>query len=331
MEAGQPFNDVGTIADRQDFWGGKSVKATLYTKCTDPQTVIWWERGLAPQNGARVRVVGTIRDAKDGAGLEVHARQIFVEWKGPPKDDLARLAGFFRDCVEAEAAESLHFQPGSPGHIEISRGTSPLHGPIALPGDRNTIDWCRQRASTIGETLIAGWPLIVGRTQQGGSGASPLVVTEVRLQEDHDEWRCERIADYVELNSYALDLLGYDRDGQQALAKAVDGSPQVNAASGAGARATAILQVLTDGGVDGLTSLDPGALGPPKAKHEGVWNAGVVREAFGRGSNIRRLATQHGPITRYYTTSVCTSPRSKRAASSVPLTIVERLCRVSAP
>ncbi len=290
MQAGQRFDEVGTIANRQVFNGGKSVKATMHTESAGSPTVVWWAGGLAPQNGERVRVEGTVRDSKYSGGLEVDARQTFVDWKRPPKDELARLAGFFRDCVEAEAAEALHFEPGSPGHIEITRGTSPFHGPIAVPNDPHTIAWCVQRASAIGETLIAGWPLIVGRTQQGGRGASPLLVTEVRLQEDRDQWRCERIADYVELNSYALELLGYDRDGQQALAKAVDDSPQVDAASEAGARATAILQVLTDGGVDGLTSLDPGALCPPKPKQEGVWNAGVVRETFGRGSFTRKLA-----------------------------------------
>ena len=196
MQAGQRFDEVGTIANRQVFNGGKSVKATMHTESAGSPTVVWWAGGLAPQNGERVRVEGTVRDSKYSGGLEVDARQTFVDWKRPPKDELARLAGFFRDCVEAEAAKALHFEPGSPGHIEITRGTSPFHGPIAVPNDPHTIAWCVQRASAIGETLIAGWPLIVGRTQQGGRGASPLLVTEVRLQEDRDQWRCERIADY---------------------------------------------------------------------------------------------------------------------------------------
>ena len=290
MQAGQPFDDVGTIANPQVFNDGKSVKATLNMQTGGSQTVVWWAGGLAPQNGARVRVQGTVRVSNIGGRLEVHAWHTAVDWKEPPSDKLARLAGFYRDCVEAEAAELLHFQPGSTDHIGIARGASPFHGPIEVPNDPKTMAWCVQRTNAIGETLIAGWPLIVGKAQQGVSVVSPLLVTEVRLQEDRGVWHCERIASYVELNSYALELLGYDRDGQQALVKAVEDSPQVDVASGAGARATAILQVLTDGGVDGLSNLDPGALCVPKLSQEGVWNAGVVREFFGRGSFTRKLA-----------------------------------------
>ena len=291
MQAGQPFDEVGTIANRQEFDRGKSVKATMHTEHAGSPTVVWWFGGLAPQNGARARVLGTVRRSKLDGGLEVHAQRTVVDWKQPPKDELARLAGFYRDCVDAEAAESLRFQPRSPGHIEITCGMSPFHdGPISLPDDSHTKAWCMQHANAIGETLIAGWPLIVGRTQQGGIGASPLLIADVRLQEDSGVWRCERPADYVEFNSYALDLLGYDRDTQQTLAKMVHDSPQVDDASGAGAQAVMILRALTDGGVGGLSSLDPDALGPSQPPQEGVWNAGVVRETFGRGANIKWLA-----------------------------------------
>ena len=289
MEAGQPFDDVGTIDNRQVFNGGKSVRATMHTEHSGSQTVVWWAGGLAPQNGARVRVQGTVRDARFGGGTEVHLWQTAVDWQRPPKDLDARLVGFYRDCVEADAAASLHFQPGGTDHFEIVSGPSPCHGPVAVPEDPNTIAWCSQRNRAIGETLIAGWPLIVGNARQGGSGAAPLLVTEVSLHLDRGVWRCERLASYVEFNSYALERLGYSRDEREALAKAVDGDPGVASAPDAGNRAQMILQVLTDGGVDGLRDLDPRALCRSEPREPGVWNAGVVMATFGRAQFVRRL------------------------------------------
>lgn len=289
MQAGQPFDEVGTIANRQVFNGGKSVRATLHTGDAGSQTVVWWAGGLAPQNGARVRVQGKVRDARFGGGTEVHAWQTAVDWQRPPKDPYARLAGFYRDCVEADAASSLQFQPGGSDHLLIVGGPSPFQGPVAVPDDPNAIAWCEQRTGAIGETLIVGWPLIVGHAGRGGSGAAPLLVTEVSLRTDGGVWRCERLGGYVEFNGYALERLGYGRDEREVLAKAVDGDPAVASAPDAGSRAQSILQVLTDGGVDGLSDLDPYALCRSRPTAPGAWNAGVVMATFGSAQFVRKL------------------------------------------
>lgn len=288
MHAGQSFDAVGTIADRQGFYGGKSVKATLRTDEAGSHTVVWWAGGLAPQNGDRVRVLGKV--VVFNGDLQVRADQTFGAWKQPPRDKLARLVGFYRDCVEADAAASLQFQPGGTDHVQIIDGPSPFQGRVTLPDGPNAKAWCEQRTGAIGETLIVGWPLIVGHAGRGGSGAAPLLVTEVSLRADGGVWRCERLGGYVEFNGYALERLGYSRDEREGLAKAVDGDPGVANASDAASRAQMILQVLTDGGVDGLSDLDPGGLCELRPTGQGVWNAGVVMATFGRADFVRKLA-----------------------------------------
>ena len=288
---GQSVDVVGTVGRRWTFVtrNGPAVKATLHAQGDDELTVVWWEAGLAPQSGDQVRVQGKAR-MFNGAP-EVHAQQTMVDRNKPPEDELVALVGFFRDCVEAEAAGSLRLVPGSRDHIEIAGRKSPFHASISVSDDPESRDWCERRARAVGETQTAGWPLILGRTSSGPGdmAASPLLLTEVRLHFEHGTWRCERPGEFVELNPFALDLLGFARDEREAVVKAVDESAEVEEASSSGARAEAILRVLGDCGVAGLSDLRPGALTPLSDGHGTIRNTGVLMATSGRLPFVRNL------------------------------------------
>ena len=291
LKDGQSVDVVGKVGSRRTFAtrNGPAVKATLQAQGEDELTVVWWEAGLAPQSGDLVRVQGSVR-LYNGAP-EIHARQTMVDRNEPPADELVALAGFYRDCVEAEAAGSLRLVPGGRDHLEIDGRPSPFHDSISVPTDPVSRDWCERRSRAAGETQIAGWPLVVGPTSSGPGDmtASRLLLTEVHLHFEKGSWRCERPGEVVELNPFALDLLGFARDEREALVKAVEESPEVEEASGSGARAEAILRVLCDCGVGGLTDLRPGG-GTPLSDGPGtIRNTGVLMAASGRLTFVRNL------------------------------------------
>ena len=103
-----------------------------------------------------------------------------------------------------------------------------------------------------------------------------------------DGWRFERLGDGADLNPFALELLGLDRDERDALVTAVETSVEVEEATTPGDRAEAILQVLEGAGVDGLRDLNPTSLSPISGA-EGIQNTGVVMVATGNVASIRRL------------------------------------------
>ena len=294
LKSGQKIDCTGSVSDRHVFRpksGQAFVKASLLVEGEEEQLpVVWWDAGRAPRDGARVRVQGTVRVYKNET--EVHADETTVERKEPPDDPLAAIAGFYLGCVEAEAAGSLRLTPGSAAHIELADGASPLHGPIALPDNQATRRWCQLRKVAIGETLVSGWPLVVGAdsdTRNRRPASSPLLITEVELHSgDDDDWRLERLGDGADLNPFALELLGLDRDEREALVTAVETSVEVDEAATPGDRAEAILRVLDDAGVDGLKDLKPLSLSPSSGS-EGIHNSGVVMVTIGNVASIRRL------------------------------------------
>ena len=292
LEEGESVHVVGKVGKRQVFQtrNGPAMKGTLHTDREGDLTVVWWEAGLAPDVGDRVRVQGRVR--MFNGNPEIGAQHTAVDRNEPPADPLAALAGFYRDCVEAEAVGSLCLTPGSRDHVEIAGGVSPFHDPIAVPDDEQAHRWCAQRARAVGETLIAGWPLIVGRSSPESRSRvqSPLLITEVRLRSDGDGvWHCERLGDFVEFNPFALDLLDFAREEREALVKAVDESPEVEEASTSGARAEAILQVLTDCGVAGLSGLHPGAPARSSSGPGIIRNTGVLMVTSDRVPFVRNL------------------------------------------
>ena len=255
--------------------GQPFVKATMVTEDDDEVPAVWWDAGRAPATGARVKVRGRVREY-DGAP-EVHALEWVVERSGPPDDPVAQVIGFYIGCVEAEAAGSVRVRPGGAGHLELGAGPSPVLGARQLPTDEAVDRWCRQREMALGESIVAGWPMIIGADVDGGASglvASPLLTSDVRLLRGDGIWRSEPDGGGVDLNPYALDLLGVDRDERDALVRVVEETPAVEEARSAGDRAAAILAVLREGGVAGLDQLEAQRLVP----HDGI--AGVHNTAL---------------------------------------------------
>ena len=264
------------------------VKATLVTDDGDEVTVVWWDAGRAPVEGARVTVRGRVSEY--GGRLELHADVTDSERHGPPDDPVAQVIGFYIGCVEAEAAGEVRVRPGGRGHVELGAGASPLIGDRRLPGDDSVEQWCRQRELALGESIVAGWPLVVGAeraNRASGLVAAPLLMCDVRLVRNAGAWGIEPDAGGVDLNPFALDLLGIHRDERDAMARLVEQSSAVEEARSGEERATAILGVLEDGGVDGLDRLDPHRLVPLDGS-AGVHNTGLVVVA-NRSTQITRM------------------------------------------
>lgn len=294
LESGQKVQRTGTISDRQVIRpesGQAFVKANVVVEGeADHLPVVWWDAGRAPPVGARVRIEGTVRVFNNQ--VEVHADRTTVERREPPRDTLAAIAGFYLGCVEAEAGGWLRLTPGSSSYVELDDGASPLHSSIVLPDSESIRRWCRLREEAVGETLTAGWPLVVGTESNVGSRrtvASPLLIGEIELRSGGAEWRVERLGDGVDLNPFGLELLGMDREERGAILSAVETDVEVEEAKTPGDRADAILRVLEDAGVGGLRDLNPESL-TPVSPSKVVQNTGVVMVTTGNVAVIRRLA-----------------------------------------
>ena len=293
LKAGLKVDHIGTVSDRRVFRpnsGQAFVKATMLVDGKkDRLPVLWWDAGRAPCDGARVRVRGTVRIFNNTA--EVHAEETTVERNEPPEDPLAAVAGFYLGCVEAEAAGSLRLTPGGATHVELVYGGSPFHQHFALPDNRAAHQWCESRRENIGETLLSGWPLVVGEDRDSGSKrrvASPLLITEVELHSHDRGWHLGQLGDGPDLNPFALDLLGIDRDERDALVTVVERSVAVEETTTAEDRARTILQVLEDAGLEGLNALNPEMLSGVSDRI-GIHNTGVVMVTTGNMASIRRL------------------------------------------
>ena len=293
LESGKKIDRIGTVSDRHVIRpesGQPFVKASLLVEGKEDQlTIVWWDAARAPREGARIRVQGTVRIFNHEP--EIRADQTTVERKEPPQDYLAAIAGFYLGCVEAETAGSLRLTPGSSDHIELVGGMSPLHGPIVLPNNQITRRWCQLRQATLGETLLSGWPLVVGMDPDPGNrrpAVAPLLIAEVELNMTDGDWQLERLGDGVDLNPFALRLLGLDRDERAALVTVVGKSIEVEESTTSGDCAKAILRVLEDAGVDGLKGLDPMILSP-LSNSAGIHNAGAIMATTGNLASTRKL------------------------------------------
>ena len=288
---GSEASIVGIVKNRlvvRPRSGGQPfVKATVTSDDGDEVPVIWWDEGRAPANGARVKAEGRMRDY-DGS-TELHASNWVVERTAPPSDPVAQVIGFYIGCVEAEAAGSVRVRPGSRDHLELTAGTSPILARRELPRDNNVDRWCRQRQMALGESIIAGWPMVIGQDPDGdtsGLVASPLLTSETQLSQASGGWVIEPEDGGIDLNPYALDLLGVSRYERDSLTRLVEDNPAVQEARLPEDRAAAILSVLAEGGVDGLSQLSLGELAP----HDG--GAGV------HGTGLLIVSSGSTQITR---------------------------------
>ena len=292
LSPGQDADITGEVRSRRVIprqGGSDFVKAQLVLAEGDPVTVIWWDAGLAPPEGQRIRVKGR---AKEYSGeLEVHAEETVVDRSRPPANSLAQVVGFWMECVEAEAAGSLQIWLKSRRHLEFARGPNPLLAPCQFLRGSDAARWCQQRSMAVGEAVVAGWPLVIGIDRVNSSSrpvGSPLLSTEIRLSRADDGWSVEPDGPGVDFNPYALDLLGIGREQRDEMTQLVESSPEVEEAGNSAERAAAILSVVAEAGVDGLAELNPSGLAEHGAR-PGIHSTGVLMVPAGSPRITRML------------------------------------------
>ena len=303
---------TGTVGNRQVFHfadGQALAKATLVPEDGGkPVPVVWWEPGRAPPDGARVRVKGRIREF--GGETELHADETTVERAGTANGPLAAIAAFYLACVEAEAASSLRLRLGGKGHIVLREGANPLHETLHFAETSPHYGWFQARQAAVGETLLSGWPLVVGidpDTGKGGPVASPLLIAEAELSSSEGAWQLRTLSSGVDLNPFALDLLELDREARDELVAAVEASVEVEESATPAARSHAILRALREEGIDGLEGLDPATLSSA-SDARGIHNAGVVVRAGNAG--------QRNEVADYIASALSSNPRHADSAGA---------------
>ncbi|HHQ47318.1 MAG TPA: DUF2075 domain-containing protein, partial [Acidobacteria bacterium] len=293
LEVDEDVTVRGTVGSRSVIrprsGGPPFAKLDLVTNGGSSVKVVFWDAGRAPRSGEEGAVRGRVREYQGSA--EIHAYAWIASETTVPDDPIARVIAFYIGCVEAEAAGAVRVRPGGSGHLELTAGLSPVFGRREIGAEKQVADWCRQREMGIGETVLAGWPMVVG-TDPEGSGAdlvaSPLLIVEAKVTEKTGIWFVEPEAGAVDLNPYALDLMGVDRQERDEYVRSVDDSTAVEEAPNGAERALAILEVLAGLGLTELGELDGTHLRhTPTAA--GVHNTGVLMVSRGSTRITRML------------------------------------------
>ena len=303
LTSGEFFDRTGTIRGREVILsqnGKEYAKAILVLKDSDDQfPVIWWEPGQAPPDGSRVRIKGKVQ--KFNGTIQIHARNTLVERTGSTQDPLATIASFYLGCIEAEAARNLRFDLDGKNHILLGGTASPLHSTLKFPGDSPHSPWFKTLQGAIGETLLSGWPIVLGtdpETDENDLIGTPLLIAETEFGSTDDEWWIQYLGAGADLNPFALDLLGLDRQQRDEMMAAVATNVAVEEATTSATRSKTILQVLRQEGIDGLNELDPSTLASLRAA-KGIHNAGVVMTYTGTSGTIRSLSEDLGQLANY--------------------------------
>ena len=220
------------------------IQGFLHTQSGESWEVLWWEVDQAPKEGSRVRLRG--KEKVYEGRKQIHARQTYML-----DDQLACLAGFYRDCLEAESAESLRVFPEDNRQLLLDLETCAnpvVETAIRIPSGKSTQCWLQLRKRLEEETLIAGYPLVQGRDPEDPDFefTAPLLFTEIQLREDERGWQSEQLDGDIELNPYALELLGVDRESRYTYVKTIETSPAVEEASSSRERVEAILKIMAD-------------------------------------------------------------------------------------
>ncbi len=208
-----------------------------------------------------------------------------AEKSEPPHDLIQRVIEFYIGCLAADARGDVNLKVGSADHLELGNELSPVIGNRHLPRSDKVDHWC-QRASDSGESIFAGWPVIIGTDRGAGDlVARPLVMAAIRLVGSEGNWSIKLDSGDVELNPYALDLLGIEHQARDAFSFLVRTSPAVQEGSSPRDRVSAILSVLRGNGIEDLDHLDPLALAPLQ-NSRGIHNAGLIFGSTGQVSRI---------------------------------------------
>ncbi len=221
---------VGSRLTRRRKTGELFVKADLTTDDGNSIPCVWWEARRAPREGARVLVRGDVR--RYGEAIEVHVRETRPIGEEAPKSFEHRLLRYFVACVEAEQMREVEFKPGDAGRrfVLLTEGPERIvtgdQPRVELPRDEPITRWCRTRAMAgPAEQSYAGFPLVIGDRRQDDREIrvlGPLFFVPISLRRAGEGYEVVLEASSPELNVYALDLLGVDREEREGLVSALE-------------------------------------------------------------------------------------------------------------
>ena len=156
------------------------------------------------------------------------------------------MVGFYRNCLEAEIAGALKLKVRNKDHIHFVpklKANPALDQTVKLPNSKEIPHWLQQISQRIDEELIAGWPLVTGKDPESPKATctTPLLITEIQLRKLNG-WLSEHPNPGIDVNPFALELLGVGRSEIKDHLKAINSSPAVEEAKTNRARAEAILR-----------------------------------------------------------------------------------------
>lgn len=262
---------VGPWESRRKKSGEVFVKAYLSTEDGSRVRCVWWEARRAPRQGARVRVRGEVRAY--GGEIEIHVRDTVPLGEDAPTTFEHRLLCYYVACVEAEQMRQVEFEPADLGRrfVVVTQGQERfLTGEDVradLPDDPAIGRWCQTRIMAgPGEQSYAGYPLVVADREREGRTVrvlGPLFFVPVSLRRAGTGYEALLDGSYPELNVYALDLLGIDREEREGLVSAVEELEEIREAELPLERIRAWLDILrAEGLIDPGFRLRPEALEP---------------------------------------------------------------------
>lgn len=292
MRPGERLTLIGTIVKRsalQAKTGTRFVKAQLDCGSDGTMPVVWWAESQAPSLGTRVSVTGVVREYN--GMLELHADQTRIE-RALPADPLARVVGYYLDCVDAESTEDLAAPRGSSRYVELGAGVAPMFSdsPVPIPADRAAQNWCAQRMAAIGESVLAGYPLVQGQSHDSQAiSVSPLFVTEVVLRRTTAGFEVERLSQGLDVNPAALDVLGMSRDEREECLLTLETSPEFESGPLHDRLRAGMRIVLDCAGRTSDQDFDPLDLDPLEPGQVGLHNTAALIATQGGSVYTKRL------------------------------------------
>ena len=304
MKSGDKISLIGMVEGADTYMtkaGNPYVEATV--NCDDHRSVkaVWWTAAKAPAAGQRVSFSGTVKEYKGSLSVYVDDSRVA---RPLPDDPSARVLGYYIDCVEAEASENLVISVASSSFLELRAGTVPMFStsPIVVEENKASRQWCVKRRGAIGETLLAGYPVVVGSRvgDQSGLAVSPLFMTEVVLNEKDGGFCIERLTDSFDVNPAALELIGLSHEERDECLVTLNESVEFQSAPDRLDRLRAGVEiVLSAAGISMTAPLDPQSLMPIGREQPGVQNSGMIVATVGGSAYTRRLLEELEELLRH--------------------------------
>lgn len=307
MKAGDRISLIGTVVSARSgtaSTGSRYVKATLNVDDGSRMDVVWWDAATAASEGQRVSVAGTVRTYNGKLELNVSDTRL---QRPLPHDDRARVVGYLLECIEAEATSELSSPLRSSSTVLLTPKSIPMftERAVDLPNDQATTRWAGQRMSAIGETVVVGYPLVVGSDSGNGTAGvvmRPLFINEVkvRFDEQRNVFSVARLGDSLDVNPAAIDLMGLTRDERDECLAVLGASPEFDEAKTALDQLRIGLATLAE--VTGIDTLrpehfDPAKMGAP-TEANGVCNAAALFVTTGSSQITRKLTEELEELLR---------------------------------